>query len=174
MMHEILVVTACHYEQGAELKWAEEMLKSQNWPHHLWWFADGTSVAGLKDVILPEEGNVEHMRCEAIKFSFEFVPNHEIWFERSLLQMDYEGAGVDPFEQFLPQFVEIAQRQMAEDRNWPPPGYANFYVLFEVDYDAYCDEDGGLDEVHVNPTFLGELDFDKLPLALKGANNASK
>lgn len=157
-MHEILMVRVCYYEKGCEV-FPERLLSREK---ALWWFEE--SGITPQAAIMTREDGLGVMVCEAFKFEFEFVPNLDefMHFPNSNLYGEYDCRGVDVFRPALDAFVEISRRHMSHSTDIG----LHFYGLFHVEVDEFRDEDGGLDDVRVYPTFLGELDFDKLPLAL--------
>lgn len=158
MIYEIVIVKAWHYLKDDQVMMPEYAHVS------VWWFEQPDMT--------PEKAFSETewraMPCEAFRFDFEFVPNPDVrHFDTSFMHGWHENQiwlDEDAFEEWQPQLLEIARRYVTADD--PGPG-VNFYVLFQVEWDEWRDDDGHCDDVQVYPTLLGELDFTKLPLALK-------
>lgn len=160
-MYEIVIVRAAYYEKGCEVG------DLRDWKDRLWWFSEPnmTLEKAFQPVDDPKPFADGIMTCEAFMFEIEFVPNISVrFFDKSFM----EGYGMqeDGFDEFLPQLTEIAKRKLMEDEFGV---CIDFYVLFDAEYDTFHDEDGGVDDVEVYAEWVGELDFDKLPMALVGS-----
>lgn len=159
-MFEIVLFKAYRYQTGWVLRDANSVLKLK-WPYHLWWFDQPGMKLENAVRLIPDE-TIGVMNCNAFRFGMAFVPNPQNYLSTSFLSDDYDGAGVDPFEEFLPQLVEIAQRLPMYPRD---PADMCFYVLFDVHVDWEYDS---IDSAIAITTakWVGELDIEKLPLAL--------
>jgi hypothetical protein len=172
-MYEIVIVKACRYEKGDEVYAEPFMKKEEKHPNVLWWFDHPDT--DLKEAILIASHNLAlgNFKCEAIRFEFDFCPNpHATNFAVSALHdevMYAHNTGDEKFTDGLPKLVEIVKQRLAEDTNpYRYIGLCNFYALYEVEIDKHYDDDGGTDSIDVWPTLVGELDFEKLPLAVVG------
>lgn len=162
-MYEIVLFKATQYVADQHIgSWVLDL----QWPYALWWFSEPDTKMGLDHAARWTDEHGFMMNCDAIHFAMAFVPNPEHFGGRSYLADDYEGAGVDPFEEFLPQLVEIAKRRLETVQSYADLG---FYGLFNLDLQVFgYGDDGDSAEVHTNPKWVGELDITKLPLALMG------
>lgn len=165
-MHEIVIVRSIFFEKGCPT--SPRVLPDKQEPNQLWWF-DGKYTA--RDLALALNDGDSKMPCDAILFTFEFVPNlrglEHFQPSSSYMADDFEFVkGVDLFEEDLPELVKIVKRKISESDYAPWYADTDFYALYEVETDVYRDEDGGVDDVQVIPTLLGEIDPDKLALAL--------
>jgi len=164
-MYEIVIFRAAYYEKDCKT-----FLDVLEWEDRLWWFSepDMTLKKALQPLDQPDEYFADAvMTCEAFKFEIDFVPNiHVRHFDKSFIEgLKFQEDG---FEEFLPQLVEIARQKLKAD----PFGIClDFYVLFDVEYSTSHDQDGSVDDVQVYAEWVGELDFDKLPMAVVGAGS---
>ena len=176
-MYEIVIVRNAYYEQGAEVD-AERLIAHSRERKRLWWFNGPYTDKDLGLAMKPHSsGLISTMKCEAIWFEFEFVPNlrelEHFQTGSSYMWDEFEyGRGFELFEESLPEIIDIIRRKLKESDC--PPFFADtdFYALYDVEVDEYRDEDGGLDALDVIPTLIGELDFSKLALAVVPMNEA--
>lgn len=169
-MHEIVIVKPWLYPAGATVGCR---IFDKN-GKVLWWFADSSltpeKVSATSTV--PDFGfnspEVD-MPCEAIRFEFDFCPNP--WADHFSVSGLYDEAILggllgDLFIDDLPRLAEIVKRKRAtlspDDWRYLLPESFYFFALYEVEFDEFRDDDGGLDAINVIPTFIGELDIDRI------------
>jgi hypothetical protein len=162
-MFEIVIVEVCRYQKDSSVQ--KSIL---DWKDDIWWFEELDSTLEDNVFITGKEGvrEVEAvMLCDAIRFKFQFCPNPTADnFDVSAMHDEFTYAkNTELFDEDLPKFASIVNRKLSGDE-WD--NFTSFYALYEVEVDKNRNQDGSVDSINVWPEFIGELDLEKLTLAV--------
>ena len=171
-MHEIVIVHNDYYEAGENVN-GNMLLEKNHKDKELWWFNGPYTSRDLGLVFeagFAGPGNWS-MPCEAVRFTFEFVPNlsqpEHFQHGSSYMRDEFEhGKGFDLFEADMPDFIRIIRRKIKESEYGALFTNTHFYALYEVNVYPQSGPDGDFCDIEVEPILLGELDIYKIERAL--------
>lgn len=161
---ELAAVTATIFEPDDQVMY-QRLLGTERW---LWWFQDPAANT-VWDVLVNEEADelgYVQFSSRAIRFALTAISNPYSRYSDDPTS-SYMGTVIVAGQEFvaemfegdadsIPALVAVALRNSAADHDNP---FVQFLGVFDVVFDEYRNEDGGIDDTTCGAVFVGEFDL---------------